>query len=156
MIARRILSEDPRSILRSAHTPRCFGNAKQIATFVMVATEVVSRLSILQGVIAEFGIKGFNPTPIWKAIRDLFNVNLADDAAFVSLVQRNGGSWIVVKAEDGTAYSFVVDASSMPKDVDPSAVADWHLCVVEATRTVEDYKITALEKRLRAYPVFEA
>lgn len=125
-----------------------------MAKVVAGRTAVDSRIAMLRQAVVEFAIVAFNPTPIWQAVRDLFDVDLVADTAFVSLVERNGGAWITVVDGDDS-YSAVVDRSSIPEGLELSAINEWHLAVVEATRDAKDYKIEKGVKRLRAYPILE-
>jgi hypothetical protein len=126
-------------------------------TAVATAPKVDSRLTILRKVVAEYAIKSFNPSPFWKVVADMFNVQLDADESFVSIVERNGGAWVVI-ADGDDSYSATIDMSTVPEGVALTDINEWQLAVVEATREYADngkVVVSAGESRLRAYPVFE-
>jgi hypothetical protein len=133
--------------------------AARVAGARVAAPKVDSRLAILRSIVAEYAIKAFNPTPFWKVVADMFNVLLDADSSFVSIVERNGGAWVVI-ADGDNSYSATIDMSTVPEGVALTDINEWQLAVVEATREYADDQtgkvlVAAGETRLRAYPVFE-
>jgi hypothetical protein len=122
------------------------------------APKVDTRISMLRSIVAEFGIKAFNPSPFWNVVRDMFNVALDADESFVSVVERNGGAWVVI-ADGDDSFSATIETSTVPEGLALTDINEWQLTVVEATREYADDKgkvvVAAGENRLRAYPILE-
>lgn len=118
-----------------------------------VVAKIDSRLSALRAAAAEFGIVSFNPSPVWAVSREIGEFSIEADE-FCELVQRGGGSWIVLHDGDDS-FSATVDANSMPDGVAIEAVVDWKVAVVVASRDVAEYKIVKGTARFRAYPILD-